>query len=119
MDTLIIKGMKFHAFHGVHNYEKEKGNDFEVDVIAEGDFTSAGSSDDINKAVDYSVIHTLVKEVINGPSANLIEHLCFLIGDRISSQIESLSEFVVVVRKLNPPLNDHVDFTEVRMKWPR
>lgn len=119
MDTLAIKGMKFRAFHGVHEHEKKEGNDFEVDVILQADLSSAAKSDELTEALDYSAVHKIAGEIMAGNSSNLIEHLCFMIGSRIAEVFPEVSGFEVFVRKLNPPLPSKTDFTEARMSWPR
>lgn len=119
MDTLAIKAMKFRAFHGVHEHEKQEGNDFEVDVVFENDLTKAGRSDQLSDAIDYTKVHELTSKVMQGKSVDLIEHLCFHIGTEISNAFPSHSKFEVRVRKLDPPLSSPTDYTEARMLWPR
>lgn len=119
MDTLAIKAMKFRAFHGVHEHEKKEGNDFEVDVNFEADLSKAGKSDKLSDAIDYTKVHEIAAEIMNGKPVDLIEHLCFLIGTEISKTFPYHSKFEVSVRKVNPPLSSPADYTEVRMSWPR
>ena len=118
MDTLTIKGMKFRAFHGVHEHEKTEGNDFEVDVIFEANLSEAGQTDNLSDALDYTRVHDITKKIMEGSSVDLIEHLCFQIGSEISTAFEGFS-FRVSVRKLNPPLDAPTKYTEARMAWPR
>ncbi|MEX0609733.1 MAG: dihydroneopterin aldolase [Balneolaceae bacterium] len=118
MDTLSIQGMEFHAFHGVDEHEKEHGNDFEVDVFIHSDLSKAAKSDDFADAINYARIHQIVSEVMMANSVNLIEHLAFQIGTKISGEFE-LSDFQVKVRKLNPPVHQKTKFTEASMSWPR
>lgn len=118
MNTLTIKGMKFRAFHGVHEQEKKKGNDFEVDVIFYPDLSKAGRSDQLSDAIDYTKIHKIASDIMHGASADLIEHLCFKIGLEIEASLPNQAKFEVAVRKLNPPLSSPTDYTEARMSWP-
>ena len=119
MDTLAIKGMKFRAFHGVHEHEKKEGNDFEVDVIFNSDLSKAGQSDQLADAIDYTKVHHICSKVMGGESVDLIEHLCHMIGVKISEAFPDHPKFDVYVRKLSPPLSSPVEFTETRMSWPR
>ncbi|MDR9415388.1 MAG: dihydroneopterin aldolase [Gracilimonas sp.] len=119
MDTLTIKGMRFRGLHGVHDYEKKEGNDFEVDVIFNTDLTAPGASDQLKDAIDYTRVHEIASSVLFGDSKNLIEHLCLRIGNHIQDAFQNQSNFEVVVRKLNPPLDSEVNYTEARMSWPR
>ena len=119
MDTLAIKGMKFRAFHGVHEHEKREGNDFEVDVIFKADLSKAGNTDQLTDAIDYTKVHEIAAEVMDRKSVDLIEHICFQIGTKIADSFEDELNFEVFVRKLNPPLSSPTEFTEARMSWPR
>lgn len=119
MDALTIKGMKFRGLHGVHDFEKKEGNDFEVDVFFKTDLTAAGYSDKLKYAIDYTKVHEIAKSVIEGESRDLIEHLCFQIGQKLFQAFPNQVDFEVAVRKLNPPLDTPVEFTEARMSWPR
>ncbi len=111
--------MKFHARHGVHDHEKQEGNSFEVDVIFEGDLSKAGKNDRLTDAIDYTIVHKITAEVMHGESADLIEHLCYKIGEKILAEFSSEFSFVVKVRKLNPPLSSPTHYTEAEMTWPR
>lgn len=119
MDTLALRGMKFHAFHGVHAREKQEGNHFEVDVILKTNLSKAAKSDDLSDTPDYSLIEEAARSVMNGPSADLIEHLALNIGNRILESLNNFEEMEVCIRKLNPPLETETHCSEVRMKWPR
>ncbi|MDR9419529.1 dihydroneopterin aldolase [Gracilimonas sp.] len=119
MDTLTIKGMQFRGHHGVHDHEKKEGNDFEVDVIFNTYLSKSAKSDELSDTVDYSKVHQIASEIMNGKSVNLIEHLCFKIGTEIAQTFPYHTKFEVIVRKLNPPLSKPVEFSEIRMSWPR
>lgn len=118
MDTLTIKGMKFRAFHGVHEHEKKEGNDFEVDVTVYSDLSKAGRSDQLSDAIDYTRVHKIISDIMHGESVDLIEHLCFRIGTEVESTLPNQTKFEVAVRKLNPPLSSQTEYTEARMSWP-
>ncbi len=111
--------MQFRGLHGVHDHEKVEGNSFEVDVIFKADLSAPGYSDKLKYAIDYTKVHDICREVMEGESKDLIEHLCFQIGQKIISSISNQISFEVAVRKLNPPLDLPVEYTEARLSWPR
>ena len=49
----------------------------------------------------------------------MIEHLAFLIGEKIILLLESEIKFEVTVRKLNPPLPTQIEYSEVTLVWLR
>ncbi|MBI4282827.1 MAG: dihydroneopterin aldolase [Chloroflexi bacterium] len=72
-DHIILKGMVFYGYHGVTPPEKMMGQPFVVDLEMEANLRISGSSDDIKDTVDYSQVYQAVKEVVEGPSRDLLE----------------------------------------------
>ena len=65
--------MVFHGYHGVGLSEKEFGQTFIVDLSLELDLKLAGRSDDLKDTIDYSVIFSLVRDIVTGESRDLLE----------------------------------------------
>ncbi|KAL0919340.1 hypothetical protein M5K25_011428 [Dendrobium thyrsiflorum] len=57
-DKLILRGLQFYGFHGVHPEEKEQGQKFLVDIDAWLDLRIAGETDDITDTVSYTDIYS-------------------------------------------------------------
>ena len=74
-DRILLTGMTFYGYHGVRTPEKELGQRFVVDLEMEFDLSAAGRSDDLNDTVNYSQVYRVVKEIMEGPSRNLLETL--------------------------------------------
>lgn len=119
METLTIKSLQFHANHGYFEKEREKGNEFEVDLIFGADFRAAGDSDDLRDTIDYQEVLKTVKAVMDGPSLKLIETLAKQIGDNLFERFHETQELEVAVRKLHPPLDVETAYSEIRMQWQR
>ncbi len=118
MDELTLKGMSFHARHGVFDEEKVQGNPFEVDLIFGLSLKEAAQSDELKQTLDYATARNLVARVMDGPPVNLIETLAYQIGELVFSRLNP-KELTVRVRKLNPPMEGNTQYSEVSMKWPR
>jgi dihydroneopterin aldolase len=118
MDKLTIKGLRFHGKHGVYEEEKIVGNEFEVDITFSRSFQKAGETDQLEDTIDYEKARNIVAEVMDEDSKNLIESLAFKIGSKLYIEFE-LEGLEVKVRKLNPPIEGEVDYSEVMMSWPR
>lgn len=119
MDSLSVKGMKFHGLHGVQEQEKIAGNDFEVDVVFWADLSAAATSDDLEDAINYTIVQEITASIMLGKSVDLIERLCFDIGTKLNEHFGDTEKFEVSVRKLNPPIKAPIAYTEARMSWPR
>jgi dihydroneopterin aldolase len=72
-DRIILKGMVFYGYHGVTQAEKTLGQAFIVDLELEVDLKAPGASDNVKDTVDYSQVYQVAKEVVEGPSRDLME----------------------------------------------
>lgn len=119
MDTLTLKGLRFHAPHGYYRKEREQGNDFEVDLEFSLNLRPAGETDNLDKTIDYQMAEMLVREVMEGPTVKLIETLTLRIGESVFEHCPELQQLKVTVRKLSPPLQTQTAYSEVEMSWLR
>ena len=112
MSRISLNGMEFHAFHGVHDEEREKGNTFLVDINFDANTSQAEQTDAISDTVNYEHLYELVKKEMGTPS-KLLEH----VGRRIASSIEKgypeISNLTVTVTKKNPPIKGDVKSVSV------
>ncbi|HEV2476143.1 MAG TPA: dihydroneopterin aldolase [Candidatus Dormibacteraeota bacterium] len=97
MDRIELRGMSFQGRHGVRPTERERPQEFEVDVEVETDLSAAGASDRLADTVDYTEIRAAVKEVIGGPPKALLESLASAIAERVLAlpRVEAVSVRVV------------------------
>lgn len=119
MDELVLGGLTFRAFHGFYEEERTEGNDFELTLKFTLDLTQAGQSDELQHTLNYERVYELVEEIMLGESVHLIEHLAYSIGEKLEHEFPSVHSFSVQLRKLTPPLNGSVAFSEVCLSWPR
>ncbi|KAJ8752340.1 hypothetical protein K2173_003976 [Erythroxylum novogranatense] len=56
-DKLILRGLKFHGFHGVKPEERTLGQKFLIDVDAWMDLSVAGKSDYLKDTISYTEIY--------------------------------------------------------------
>jgi 7,8-dihydroneopterin aldolase/epimerase/oxygenase len=119
LDTITLKSLSFSAPHGYYPEEQEKGNRFEVDIIATGNFRASISDNDLTKTFDYEHAAMTAKEIMDGPTEKLIETLCAAIGDKLFENHNSVRELSVSVRKMNPPVAAEAAYSEVTMRWNR
>jgi dihydroneopterin aldolase len=86
MDRIVLHGIQFYAYHGVHDEERRLGQRFLVDVELRLDVSAAASRDDVSSAVDYSQVHAAVVEIGTGQQFHLLEtlasHMASVLLDR-------------------------------------
>jgi len=83
MDRILLEGMSFQGRHGVRPAERERPQEFKVDIELDCDLSEPGKSDRIEDTVDYRQVRSIVKDVIEGESQKLLERLAALIADRV------------------------------------
>ena len=103
----MLEGMTFFGYHGVSLAEKELGQRFVVDVEILTDLAAAGRSDDLAQTVNYAQVYRLVKEVVEGPSLNLIEAVAERIADVLLA-LQRVEAVRVRVRKPWAPIRGSV-----------
>jgi dihydroneopterin aldolase len=113
-DRLSLLGMRFEARHGVHPHEKVEAQPFEVDLVLHADLSGAAEADDLDATVDYAALHGLVRSIVEGPSADLIEALAGSIARAaLAATDPALVDAVEVrVRKPRAPLDGEVRTVE-------
>jgi dihydroneopterin aldolase len=98
-----LKSVEFFAFHGVQAEERKVGNRYVVDICAKGDLQQAATDDQLNGTIDYSILYSITKEVMNTPT-KLLEHLAYTIAEKALNEISLIDSIKVKVAKMNPPI---------------
>jgi dihydroneopterin aldolase len=83
MDRVLLEGMSFQGRHGVRAAERERPQEFRVDVEVDCDLGEAGRTDRIEDTVDYTRVRAIAEDVIEGESRNLLESLAAQIAERV------------------------------------
>ncbi|MCL5046830.1 MAG: 2-amino-4-hydroxy-6-hydroxymethyldihydropteridine diphosphokinase [Actinobacteria bacterium] len=118
MDKISLRGMVFHAHHGVYPAERELGQRFEVDLEVGLDLGPAGRTDDLSLGLDYSRLYLGVKEIVQGRRFNLIEALAEAVA-AFALEFDAVREVAVRVRKPQAPLPGVFGTVEVQIQRSR
>ena len=102
-DKIILEGIILYGYHGRKQPEKEIGQRFMVDIEVERDLRMSGASDQIEGTVSYTDIYRVVKEIIEGPSLNLLESVAHNIAHKIIDNY-AVEAVRVKVKKPSPPI---------------
>jgi dihydroneopterin aldolase len=82
MDRIELRGMSFQGRHGARPAERERPQEFRVDIDVETELAEPGRTDRLEDTVDYTRLRAIAREVIEGPSHQLLESLAAAIADR-------------------------------------
>jgi dihydroneopterin aldolase len=99
-----LTGLEFHAYHGVYEEEKIKGQAFRVDISFETNIEIPAQSDNILDAVDYTYIYSLILEQMNIRSS-LLEHVASRIVLSIKQNVFEVFNIELKLTKVKPPIN--------------
>jgi dihydroneopterin aldolase len=102
--TISLNNVRFRAFHGVHPDERQKGNDFVVNMMVSY-IPGSPTIVSLHDTVDYSELFDIINSVMQKP-VELLETLVQTIAHNVHKQFPQIKEVSVSVEKLNPPI-DH------------
>ncbi|KAG2645216.1 dihydroneopterin aldolase 2-like isoform X1 [Panicum virgatum] len=114
-DKLVLRDLQFHGFHGVKQEEKTLGQKFAVDADAWMDLSIAGETDSIYDTVSYTDIYRIVKDVVEGPSQNLLESVAHRIASATLLKFSQISAVRVEVKKPHVAVQGIVDYLGVEI----
>lgn len=100
MGLIVLEGMQFHAFHGVHAEERLMGGKYQVDVYLNYPFE--GNADQLDRTANYETVYRLVAQRMEVP-VQLIEHLAELMLADLQQAFVS-AQVKVRVSKFQPPV---------------
>ena len=83
MDRILLHGIQFYGYHGVHEEERRLGQRFVVDVELRLDLAGVEARDDVSLTVDYSQVLAAVLEIGTRQQFRLLETLAARIADAI------------------------------------
>jgi 7,8-dihydroneopterin aldolase/epimerase/oxygenase len=79
--TVELRDLRVFGRHGVHDEERERGQDFLFDVKLE--VGERGTSDRLEDAVDYVEVARTVRQVSDARQFNLLEALASAVADEL------------------------------------
>ncbi|MDR3354509.1 MAG: dihydroneopterin aldolase [Synergistaceae bacterium] len=99
--TYTIKGMSFHAFHGVMEVERELGQVFLVDVTLGLELDSKNSSPSVDSNLRGAVIYDLTKNVMMGTKYKSHTWLALRIAQEMLGNLKEVTDVSVVIERRN------------------
>lgn len=119
MDKIMLKGLHFWGYHGCLASEGKLGQPFHIDLVLETDLSAAGASDDLRETVDYSVVYSVVKDIVENRRYHLIERLGTVIAEEILRAFPPVQAVTVTVHKPQAPIGGLFDDAAVVLERRR
>ncbi len=111
---IFLKGLRFHACHGVLPQEQLTGNDYVMDVVVTYPFTLALETDDLADTINYAELYAIIAREMAQPS-RLVEHVAGRIAQAILSRWPSVQAVDISLTKLNPPIGADLEGAGVHL----
>jgi dihydroneopterin aldolase len=115
ISKIVLKDMKFYAFHGMLPQEKCVGNNFLVTLSLAAPLGEALRSDALNDTINYAAVYSLVKKEMDIPSC-LIEHVAGRILRSLKNTFPQITETELSLSKLNPPIAGDIHSATIILK---
>ncbi len=114
MDRISLHGMKFYSHSGLHSFEKDVGQLFEIDVDCYLELEKASLSDHLVDTINYPEMFGLIKNLMENSSFNLMERLAGEIARKVLSELP-VERVTVRCRKPRVPVKGFIDYAEVEV----
>jgi dihydroneopterin aldolase len=114
-DRIELRGLRVLARVGLLAYEQEQDQPLELDLDLEVDLAAAGTSDDLADTVDYGAVCAAVEAAVRAGPVALLERMATLVSEAVLALDDRIDTVDVVVRKLRPPVPQHLATSGVRI----
>ena len=115
MDKIIIKGLKFFAYHGVNPEEKENGQNFILDIIMHVNMNKACHSDNVEDTVSYAKVVKTVRRIFCAEKYDLLEKCAQVTADAVLAEYPAVFKVEITLKKPQAPVNADFDYMAVNI----
>ena len=118
LDRITVRGLRVFARHGVHDAERQAGQEFVIDAVLWLDTRPAAAGDDLAKTVDYGALAGRLAGLAGDPPVRLIETLAQRLAKACLSE-PAVEEAEITVHKPNAPIGHPFDDVSVTIRRGR
>ncbi len=114
MDKIHIRGLRLYGYHGVNDYEKRKGQPFELDITLYADLSRPCATDNVEDTLNYSTVSKTVLRVMEGENFNLLERAAQRVAEELLGEFSTLHGVNILLKKPRAPVA--ADFSYVAVE---
>ena len=115
---ILLRELRFHAFHGVLPQERLVGGNFVVDLRVGYPLAQAMTSDRVDDTLNYASLYALVEREMQQPSS-LLEHVAGRIAQAIAKTFPEALSIDLTLTKQNPPMGADCKGAGVEMHFEK
>jgi dihydroneopterin aldolase len=103
-DTIFLKRLALHAYHGVMQHEAKVGQTFYIDLQLDIELGNASRSDKLKDTVSYDFVIKTITEAFCGRRYRLVEAAAGAVADAILARCPQVRGVSVTVHKPHAPV---------------
>lgn len=115
MECIKIDNLEVYAYHGVFEEEKQKGQQFYINVVLRTDLKKAGRTDCLTDSTHYGEVCLQIKKTMTEMSYDLIERAAEKIIEDILINFPLIQEVTIELRKPNAPIPMEFESVSVQL----
>lgn len=114
---ISLHHLRFHAYHGILEHEREFGNEFTVDLSVKipADLRIA-EDDDLIHTISYAILFEIVKDEMEKPR-KLLETVALKLAERIKATFPEVKSGKVKIEKNRPPIREMSGSASVSLEF--
>ena len=112
MGIIRLHNIRVHSNHGCLEEEAKIGSDYRVDLTITANLNISAQTDELSDTVDYVHLNLIVEEEM-AIRSKLLEHVAERILNRIFKELIIVTEAVIAVSKINPPIGGDVEMVTI------
>lgn len=116
MDKILIKDLELFAYHGVLKEEKKLGQKFLLSLELDLNLRNAGTSDDLNKTVNYAELCEKVEAEFKKEKYDLIETAAEKISEYILINYPTIKSVKLTLKKPWAPILKPLNYVAVQIE---
>ncbi len=115
---ILLKDLRFHAFHGVASQETRVGNTFIINLKMKVNFVEAAQTDDVALTVSYADVYSILAQEMRTPS-KLLEHVVYRLAKALFRHFDQIEALEISLEKNNPPMGADINSAGVSLTCTR
>ncbi len=118
-DTIFVRGLALHAYHGVMQHEAKVGQTFKLDLTLNIDLSAASRSDKIVHTVSYDQVVDAASKAFCERRYRLVEAAAGAVADAVLGRFAQVTSISVTVHKPHAPIAATFDDVGVTVERAR
>ena len=114
-NRIILKGMRFMGTTGLFEFERTTPQPFIVNLTLCFREMKAGGTDKLSDTVDYGLVFSSVRDIVEGTRYDLIEALAEAIAFKVFTGFPGVDALEVCVKKPQAPVEGKFDYMGVTL----